>query len=99
MAYKIVVSGNAETALDSILYYLDNKWSKKTSDDFVTIFIKKIAELSLNPKIGKKTDLDESIRKIVITKHNILYYQVISDEIYLLDIIFAKQNPDKNKYE
>lgn len=99
MAYKINYSEEIENSLISITYYLENRWSVKVAQDFLITFLKKVESLSRNPKTGKKTQQNSEIRKTIITKHNILYYQVKDDTLLLLDIFFAKQNPEKNTFE
>lgn len=99
MAYKVVVSDNVDLALNSIVYHLETKWSKKIAENFIVIFYKIIEQLSRNPYIGIKTEKDPLTRKKIITKHNVLYYEIIGEEIHLLNIFFAKQNPEKNTFE
>jgi plasmid stabilization system protein ParE len=99
VAYKIIISQKVYAALNSTVLYLENKWSGKVATEFLSVFYKKVDQLSNNPNSGIRTEKNPAIRKKIITKHNILYYRVVGKEVRLLKIVFAKQNPEKNTFE
>lgn len=99
MAYEIIVSEEVFTALNAVILYLEESWSKKIAEDFLLNFYEKVESLSKNPHIGRQTHKNPSIRKIAITKHNTLYYEIASNRIELLAIFFNAQNPARNKFE
>ena len=99
MAYQIIIADEVFTALNSIIFYLENKFSKKVAAHFLLIFYKKAESLSDNPNLGRKISEHATIRRILITKHNLLYYEVVGNQIHLLSIFFTVQNPKKNKFE
>ncbi len=72
MAHQIIVSDEVFASLTSIIAYLEAKWSKKVAENFLLIFYNKVEAIVLNPSIGRKSEKDPSIRKILITKHNLL---------------------------
>ena len=45
------------------------------------------------------TTKGKSIRKLVITKHNKVYYRINKNEIYILALFETRMNPKRNKYE
>jgi plasmid stabilization system protein ParE len=56
--------------------------------------------IAINPSISRKSSRYPTIRKIFITKHNIiLYYEVFEERIELLQIFDSRQNPEKNIFE
>ena len=99
MAYEIIISDEVFSALNAVVLYLENKWSKKDAENFLLIFYNTVDKLTNNPTLGRKTFKNPSIRKLLITKHNMLYYEVTGNKIALLTIFFTTQNPDRNKLE
>lgn len=99
MAYQIIISNEVFDALNSIVFYLEKKWSKKVAENFLHTFYEKIDSIGSNPNIGRKSGRAFSIRKILITKHNLLYYEINGNSIHLLAIFYTAQNPSKNIFE
>ena len=99
MAYEIIVSDEVFSALNAVVLYLEKRWSKKDAEKFLLIFYDRVTAIANNPTIGRKTTKNTSIRKILITKHNMLYYEVTGNRIELLTIFFTAQDPGKNKLE
>jgi len=99
MAYQVIISDEVFSALNAVVLYLENKWSKKDAENFLLIFYDKVDAIAKNPAIGRKTIKNPAVRKLLITKHNMLYYEVSGNQVALLTIFFTAQNPDKNKLE
>lgn len=99
MAYQVVIPEAVFDTLNSIISYLEENWSKKIAENFIVAFYEKINIISKNPKVGRKHSQKIFIRKILITGHNVLYYDVCDDKVNLLGIFFNVQNPKKNKFE
>ena len=99
MAYKVIFSKDVLNRLDAIVFYLEKNWSKAVAKKFLLRFYEKTDTIASNPALGRKSSRYSSIRKILITKHNILYFEVFDDYIHLLQIFDTRQNPAKNKFE
>jgi plasmid stabilization system protein ParE len=99
MAYEVIISTDVLKSLDAIIFYLEKKWSKNVAKRFLVTFYKKVDTIALNPAISRKSSRYPAIRKIFITKHNILYYEVFEERIELLQIFDSRQNPAKNIFE
>jgi len=99
MAHKIVKSKKFLKNVLDILGYLEKEWGLKAAVNFQRILDEKIAGLSLHPKIGITTSKSKNIRKLTITKHNKVYYQIKGKMITILTLFESKQNPKRNKYE
>ncbi len=99
MAYQVIISDEVFSALNAVVLYLENKWSKKDAENFLLVFYKKVDMIAENPFIGRKITKNPAVRKLLITKHNMLYYEVTGNQLALLTIFFTAQNPDKNKLE
>lgn len=99
MAYEVIISGDVLKMLDSIVFYLENNWSKKIAKKFLINFYAKVDALVSNPAINPKSSKSTSIWKMLITKHNMLYYEVHDNTIELLQLFDTRQSPAKNKFE
>jgi plasmid stabilization system protein ParE len=99
MAYKVIVSKDVLNGLDAIIFYLERNWSKAVAKKFLLRFYEKVDAIAINPAIGRKSSRHSSVRKTLITKHNMLYFEVFPDHIELLQIFDTRQNPAKNKFE
>ena len=99
MAYEVIISEEVFSALNAVVLYLEKRWSKKDAENFLLIFYDKVNAIANNPNIGRKTVKNTAIRKIPITKHNMLYYEITDTRIELLTIFFTAQHPDKNKFK
>lgn len=98
MAYEIVWTDNSREDLKRIVDYLEEEWSTKIAEEFIIECYSIIELLTYSPYIGIASEKFHSVRKILITKHNALYYSVVGEKITLLDIFDTRQDPTKNLY-
>ncbi len=98
MTFQITWTDNAQEDLQQILDYLTQNWSEKDTDNFLNKLFLRIDILSKSPLIGKKSDKLSSVRRIVITKHNSLFYTVEGDSIIIQDIFDTRQDPSKSPF-
>lgn len=98
MALQIEWTSNALQDYEQIINYLLKEWSVNAASDFVKRAEERIHILSLLPNVGIASVKYPSIRSILITKHNRLYYELTSEKIVILDIFDTRQDPQKNKY-
>jgi plasmid stabilization system protein ParE len=96
--YKIIWSSEANQNLANILNYLLITWNGKVANDFLENIDKKLITISYQPFIGTVSEKDESVRSILLSKHNRLYYSIYNNTIELLCILDTRQNPSKNSY-
>jgi len=99
MALKIEWTVNALEDYRQVVDYLLKEWPLKVAADFVSNVEKRVYNLSSFPYIGIASLKDPSIRSIIITKHNKLYYRIAPGKIEILDIFDTRQSPGKNKYD
>lgn len=95
MARRIIWTQNANNDLHQLSKYLKEEWSKEIAQNFNKKLFMRIELISKFPHLGKPSIKSPSIRKIVITKHNSLYYLVDKENIVLLNIFDTRQNPNK----
>ena len=99
MAYKVIFSRDVLNGLEAIIFYLERNWSKAIAQKFLLRFYEKVDTIAINPATGRKSSRHSSIRKMLITKHNMLYFEVFTDHIEILQIFDTRHNPVKNKFE
>ena len=100
MAYKIISSYTFRKNLIALNMYLETNWSLSVAQDFHSIFVKVVLTLIEQPGIGSPSHKKKNVRKILITKHNRLYYRVKdNNSITLLTLFDTRQNPKKNRYD
>lgn len=99
MAYKIVWTENALEDVYSVYDYLQRNWSARVAGKFLDKCIYWINLISNYPDIGRASHKDASIKRVLVSKQNALYYKVESNIIYLIDLIDTRQDPAKNPFE
>ena len=99
MALRIIWSTEAEETFDSIIEYLENNWSEKSTRRFIHKSQDIFSQIIHNPYMFKASNFQE-IRKAVITKHISLFYFVNKPEgiIELYSFWDNRQNPNKSKF-
>lgn len=97
MAYKIIWSPKAEKTFEGVIEYLQRKWTNKQIQYFVERTDKTVRLLAINPYMFRGSE-KENLHEVLITKHNLLLYQISSKEkkVELLSFFDTRQNP-KNK--
>ena len=99
MALKIESTVHALEDYKRVVDYFLKEWSIKVTADFINNLEKRVDNLSSFPNIGLASKKDPSIRSIIITKHNRLYYRTWPGRIQIPDIFDTRQDSSKNIYE
>ena len=97
-SYQIIWSSEALENLKNIAAYLSDNWNEKIVNNFFDEVDKKLNVLKSQPFIGQPSVKDISIRSIILSRHNRIYYSVYENTIELLRILDMRQNPTKNPY-
>ena len=95
---KVVWSSKAIEAIESIKLYLIDNWSQKVADNFIKEVGGKLEILRRFPDIGRASEKDDTVKKILITKHLVLYYRVKKNRLDILDFFDQRRDPDKANY-
>ena len=98
MALPVIWTENAAQDYKLVIDYLLLEWPLSVAEKFIEIIEKRIEVLSLFPNIGVASGMDTSVRSIVLTKHNKLYYRLLPDKIEILNIFDTRQNLEKNLF-
>jgi plasmid stabilization system protein ParE len=95
---KVIWSAKAEEAIEEIKFYLIDNWSDKVANNFIKEVDEKIQLLKMFPEIGRVSEPDATVRKVLITKHLMLYYRIKKNKLEILGFFDQHQHPDKANY-
>jgi plasmid stabilization system protein ParE len=98
MAYKIIYKKRFQKKLFKLLDYLKSAWGEKVADEFIARLQNRLQTLSKQPYIGVPSSIIKTVRSILITKHNRLYYRIKDNTIEVLNMYDTRRDPEKNIY-
>jgi plasmid stabilization system protein ParE len=99
MACKIKSSKRFEVKVAKTYEYILDEWGLLAADDFLDRLLYKLYTLQRHPFIGRLTKKRPSIRRLLLEKHNIIYYRIDGDTIFLVSFRNSKTNPKRNPYD
>lgn len=99
MAHEIIWTQQATDDFEAIVDYLRETWSEEIADTFIETVRKKARLLEEMPELGTVSGKYANVRRLLLSKYNVLYYQVESDLLFLLNIFDTRSNPVENPYE
>jgi plasmid stabilization system protein ParE len=83
----VIISEKANRHLISVLKYLKKRWDNKTAEKFLTQFDETIQIVLNTPTIGEASEYQPGLRRILITKHNAMFYLFINDVLHVVAIL------------
>jgi len=94
MAYKVIWSLEAETTFDKIIEYLQEHWTSKEIIRLISRTEDVVFLLTQNPYLFRGSD-KENIYEVLVTKQNLMLYQVIEStkRVELISFWDTRQNP------
>lgn len=98
MAYKIIYKKRFQKKLFKLLDYLKSAWGEKVADELIARLQNRLQTLSKQPYIGVPSSIIKTVRGILITKHNRLYYRIKDNTIEVLNMYDTRRDPEKNIY-
>ncbi|MFN0050181.1 MAG: type II toxin-antitoxin system RelE/ParE family toxin [Cytophagales bacterium] len=84
--------------VENVVAYLVYNWSKKTALSFIDKLNNKIDFITYSPFSGIPYRKYKNIYKILVTKHNALFYKIYDNRIELLNLFDTRQNPSKSPF-
>jgi len=93
--YKIFWTDHALMELRETFNYLEKNWSETEIKKLSRKIDKTLELISSNPELFSKTEIKENVRRVVITKHNSLYYRITEETIEVLSFFSNRKNPNK----
>ncbi len=91
MAYQVIWTEYAKEDYKQILLYLREEWSVPIALKFIETTEERIERIAVFPFLGVASEKDQSIRSVVLTKHNKLYYQFLESKF-----IFSQYSTQDN---
>lgn len=96
--YKIFWSEAALSDLQNIIDYLSENWTSREIQNFAKRLDKRVDLIALNPKLFAKTSKRKNVRRSVLTKHTVIYYESDEATVTILSLFDSRQNPKKLKF-
>ena len=96
---KVFLSPLAEKKTQLLLNYLEQEWSIKVRDEFLSKLKKKINQISRQPRSCIKSKDFHNLYKCIVSKQTSFFYRIKSNEIEIITLIDNRQEPDKIKNE
>jgi plasmid stabilization system protein ParE len=95
--YKLLWSDKALADLQNIINYLLETWTRKEIQNFARRLDKRLDLIVLNPRLFPKTSKRREVRKSVLTKHAVIYYETKGNTVTIVTLFDPRQNPTKLK--
>jgi len=95
--YKIFWTDEAISNLESILDYLKGNWTQREIINFKKKLGKQINLIEKIPKLFPVSGYNSRLRKAVLSKQTIIFYELSGQVIYLVYLFNTKQSVDKIK--
>ena len=97
MVYKIEMSARAEKDLYLAADYLLEDWTIHDVENYLSQFERLKKTISQNPYLFQFHNQKKNIRKVPLTKHNLLFYKVDEGnrKVLIITIFNVYQNPNK----
>lgn len=95
--YKLFWTEEAIRNLESILNYLSSEWSEKEVSQFRKMLSRQISLIQKFPLIFPSSDFSPRLRKAVLSKQTIIFYEIREQFIYIVYLFNSFQNPEKIK--
>ncbi|MVM40528.1 hypothetical protein GO730_27455 [Spirosoma sp. HMF3257] len=95
---KIIITPSADADVNAIADFLGETRSPEVAIRFVRAFYKQLDILESAPEIGTPSLKQIGIRRVLVAKYNALYYEIVSDILYVIRVIDTRSNPDANPY-
>jgi plasmid stabilization system protein ParE len=95
--YKIYWTDFALKELENTLAYLEENWTVRELQNLATEIESHLLLISQNPFLFQSSEIKKDIRRVVIAKHNSLYYRVKNNSVQVISFFSNRQNPNKRK--
>ena len=97
MNYKILWSDEAVKNLEQILNYLSSEWTEREVTHFKSKLLEQLTIISRFPNAFPASNIIPRLRKAVLTKQTIIFYEVKDKSIYIAYLFDSRQSTEKSK--
>jgi plasmid stabilization system protein ParE len=95
---ELVLTQTAKEDLEQIASFLQETFSQKTKIDFLTAFSERLHLIEKMPFMYQASYSNPNVRRCLIHKNVVCYYQVTDDHILILAVIDTRMNPDNRPF-
>ncbi|SRR5258706_4998067 len=95
--YKLFWSDRALQDLQNIIDYLSENWTQKEIQNFARRLDRRLEIIARNPRLFPKTTKRKKVRRSVLTKHSVIYYQSEKNSVTIITLFDPRQDPKKLK--
>jgi plasmid stabilization system protein ParE len=96
MSFNIIFSEKAKSNIEKIADYLDEEWSENVKLKFLTDISKAVNQLAIMPFMFPSSNKMEGLRRCVVNRHTVLYYQINKEIIEVINVKGTRQSPNIN---
>jgi len=93
--FKLLWSDKALADLQNIINYLIENWTQREIKNFARRLDKRLDLIIVNPKLFPASTKRKSIRRSVLTKQTVIYYEVKGGVVNIITLFDSRQNPKK----
>ncbi len=86
METEVIWTPLASSSLADVLIYLESEWSLRVAQGFVIELELQLSILQAHPEIGIVSFENKLVRRILVTKHNALYYLYENHQLIIVNI-------------
>lgn len=76
---------------------LQTNWTEREINTLAKKLEETLSLIAQNPSLYQVSDIKKEIRRVVILKHNTLYYRFVKNHIEIISFVSNRQNPQKRK--
>ncbi len=95
--YSVFWTAESLANLEDIIHYLNARWTNGEVQNFKTKLSNHLKLIQNNPFLFPTSEYNSSIRKAVLSKQTIIFYQVKNQSIFLLYLFVTKKDITKLK--
>lgn len=97
--YNVLWSDEALENVDSIVTYLESRWSQQEADAFIETLQEKETVLSYYPEAYPMSGKSGGYRRCVVTKQITIFYKFENEVVIIHHVFDTRQDPDKLNLE
>ena len=95
--YKLFWSDKALADLQNIIDYLTENRTHKEIQNFAKRLNKRLDLIVINPGLFPSTTRRKNMRRSVLTKQTVIYYEIVEHIINIVTLFDPRQNPNRLK--
>ncbi len=95
--YRIFWTDHALAELEKTIEFLEENWTEKELRNLAIKLDEILSLISQNPYLFQVSEIKKDIRRVVVLKHNTLYYRFVSNQIEIISFFSNRQSPNKRK--